>query len=396
MPALTKLSDEADLLYADLLKAAADSDEGLKKVFFQGDLQTLAAETAKSVTTLMTFIQELTGHSLLRTSKLQGSLCWTTRPRDAAKNISQLNENEKVVYAYIEDAHQKGIWVKDIKKRTNISPDLVDKAMKKLESTRLIKSVRSIRGPVQKTYMLFHLAPSDEVTGGSFYDGGDLDESLIEELSNLVLFHVRMQSWTDSKVRRPKRERSPPVIIDDEEPVEAGKKRKRGETGDIEDSVPPTIQRKQRRSSRHDPETDTVIAQMVQLAYPAYTHSYPSTEAIHRFISTTDAIRASKAQQLTVTEIQQLIDVLVWDDKLEKVGDGYRSVRGVSAKQGGAGMDFDDEDEDEEEEGQLWWKGNGLTQVPCGRCPVFDLCEEGGPINAGNCVYFQSWLGNKE
>jgi len=36
--------------------------------------------------------------------------------------------------------------------------------------------------------------------------------------------------------------------------------------------------------------------------------------------------------------------------------------------------------------------GNGLTEVPCGRCPVFELCEEGGPVSPANCVYFDQWL----
>jgi len=397
MAALTKLSDESEVLYTDLLKIAQESEEGLKKVFFQGDLQTIAADSAKSVNSLMILIQELTGHSLLRTSKLQGSLCWSTRPRDAAKNISMLNENEKLVYTYVEDAHQKGIWIKDIKKRSNVHPETVEKAIKKLESTRLIKSVKNVRSPVQKTYMLSHLAPSDDVTGGSFYDGGDLDESLIEELSNLIVFHVRMQSWVDAKVKRMKRESSP-IVVDDDELADASKKRKRGgNSGDIEDAVPPPTHRKHRRSSRHDPETDTPLYHTVQLAYPAYSRSYPSAEMIHQFITTTDAIRATKALQLTVAEIQNVIDVLVWDDKLEKVGDGYRTVRGVNFRPSGVEADDDDDDDDEEgEESEPWWKGNGLTQVPCGRCPVFDLCGEGGPINAGNCEYFKAWLGTND
>ena len=37
--------------------------------------------------------------------------------------------------------------------------------------------------------------------------------------------------------------------------------------------------------------------------------------------------------------------------------------------------------------------GNGLSEVPCGRCPVFNLCEVGGPVSAENCVYFEEWLG---
>ena len=33
-----------------------------------------------------------------------------------------------------------------------------------------------------------------------------------------------------------------------------------------------------------------------------------------------------------------------------------------------------------------------LSEAPCGRCPVFDLCEEGGPVAPSNCEYFNDWL----
>ena len=34
----------------------------------------------------------------------------------------------------------------------------------------------------------------------------------------------------------------------------------------------------------------------------------------------------------------------------------------------------------------------GFTESSCGRCPVFSLCKEGGPVSASNCVYFEEWL----
>ena len=34
----------------------------------------------------------------------------------------------------------------------------------------------------------------------------------------------------------------------------------------------------------------------------------------------------------------------------------------------------------------------GWTEAPCGRCPIFEFCEENGPVNASNCRYFDDWL----
>lgn len=74
-------------------------------------------------------------------------------------------------------------------------------------------------------------------------------------------------------------------------------------------------------------------------------------------------------------EMETLLDVLCYDGRLMRVmdGDGYKTVRQSMADEGVP-------------------VGNGLTEAPCGRCPVFDLCEEGGPVNARNCEYFQTWL----
>lgn len=34
----------------------------------------------------------------------------------------------------------------------------------------------------------------------------------------------------------------------------------------------------------------------------------------------------------------------------------------------------------------------GWSQAPCGRCPVFDFCHEGGPVNPKECTYYGDWL----
>ncbi|KAK8843459.1 hypothetical protein IAR55_007116 [Kwoniella newhampshirensis] len=34
----------------------------------------------------------------------------------------------------------------------------------------------------------------------------------------------------------------------------------------------------------------------------------------------------------------------------------------------------------------------GQTQAPCGKCPVFSFCEEGGPVEPEGCNYYDDWL----
>lgn len=34
----------------------------------------------------------------------------------------------------------------------------------------------------------------------------------------------------------------------------------------------------------------------------------------------------------------------------------------------------------------------GWSEAPCGRCPVFDFCQEGGPVGPSGCEYYGEWL----
>jgi DNA-directed RNA polymerase III subunit RPC6 len=34
----------------------------------------------------------------------------------------------------------------------------------------------------------------------------------------------------------------------------------------------------------------------------------------------------------------------------------------------------------------------GQVQAPCGQCPVFAFCEEGGPVDPVGCKYYGDWL----
>ena len=34
----------------------------------------------------------------------------------------------------------------------------------------------------------------------------------------------------------------------------------------------------------------------------------------------------------------------------------------------------------------------GATMNPCGVCPVFDFCNDDGPISPVSCIYYKEWL----
>jgi DNA-directed RNA polymerase III subunit RPC6 len=383
----------AEELYKTVMSRSQDEKGGFTVVFTQQELFDIAPDTVADKKDLLPLIKYLTSQHLFRTLKTADrGLGWSVRPREAAKAIKALDKDERMVYEVIEASHTTGIWLKSIKNKLNgIAQPVVAKITKTLENQRLIKPVKSIKAPAQRVFMLFHLVPGEDVTGNSFFDGGDLDESFRDELLNLIVFWVRSQSWAEGGKKRHRTKstnkkeltsRDDAIMIDDvtHDSAPTGQKRKRTAT-DIEDlSVKP--RHHYQRVHKFDPDTD-----FAQLTFRAGTESYPTVDGIHMFLTSSDAIKPTKSVSLTVQEVQGCLDVLVWDDKLEKVWNtedgswGYRTRRGVTFKQPNQAFDL-------EEDGV----GTGLTQTPCGRCPVFDVCREGGPVNPQTCVYFDSWL----
>ena len=210
--------------------------------------------------------------------------------------------------------------------------------------------------------MVFGLQPTEDVTGGAWFTDGVLDEGLIHGLGEYVVYWVASKSWAVKTERV-----ANPMAPDSS--VEVGKKRKLVEQGFGEikergEGVEGTGKRHQSSRSK---------SSMTYLPFPPGYKNYPTLSEI------TSAINSAGVSQVELKQpvIQQLVDVLCFDGHLIKVPDGdtYRSVKkpGQLSQPDALGP-------------------NALTEAPCGVCPVFELCEEDGPINAANCEYFQDWL----
>ena len=242
-----------------------------------------------------------------------------------------LTKDEALVYLHIEGAAREGIWSRMLRLKTKLHMTTVNHAVKSLENKNMIKAVKLVRWPNRKTYMLAKLQPSENVTGGPFYTDGALDEEFVHQMSLWTERYIIGRSWWHP-------------------PLPENKKK----------SSSKTTQEQHGRDRSKD---------MLPL-HPGYG-GYPTLSEVTR------AINRSGLSDLTMkeSEMGQILDVLCWDGRLERIrhGKAYRAVRQVDGEDG---VDL----------------GNGLTESPCGRCPVFEFCEEGGPVNAKSCEYFQEWL----
>ncbi|KAI0170010.1 RNA polymerase Rpc34 [Hypoxylon sp. FL1284] len=348
------------------------------KLFSQEDLMELGVVPPKDVKTLLQIIQLLTSERLLAPVHLHNSLAWRLRSKADAAKYKQLNtEDQRLVYEIIDLAGAEGAWQQDIKKRLNMQDNALRKALKELESKRFIQQFTTVENATKKMWIKTGLQPSARATGGPWFTDQYLDEAFIEVLQSVVMRLIKEKGSYRSTGERGAARSVSPVLP------------KKGVIrGGMSEAAIKSKKRSAAAMSRDDAAPANVSASgprgAVRIPLPAGHMDYPTTEEITESLVES---KIAKGQPLKTEHVQELINILVWENRIEEVKMGhrvgYRAVR--ISKQNPDYVKIDSED---------FWepRTNGLTTVPCGKCPVFELCEEGGPVWAGGCEYFDKWL----
>lgn len=91
-------------------------------------------------------------------------------------------DEEKVVYSIVKAAGNKGIWLRDIRSRSSLPTNELNKVIKSMESKKIIKAVKSVSASKKKSYMLYELEPDSSVTGGAWYSAEQSFETEFVEI----------------------------------------------------------------------------------------------------------------------------------------------------------------------------------------------------------------------
>lgn len=97
------------------------------------------------------------------------------------------------MYQIIEDSGNKGIWIRDIRFKSNLPNKQISKVLKTLESKKLIKSVKCVSAVRKKVYMLFDIMPDESLTGGAWYSNEQEFETEFVDVLNLKCLHYLQQ-----------------------------------------------------------------------------------------------------------------------------------------------------------------------------------------------------------
>lgn len=130
-------------------------------------------------------------------SQDNGELAYKYIDEEEAQRRRELSPEEYVVYQFIEESGNKGMWINDIKKVTKLAAK-AGEIVKKLEKKGFIKSVKTIKAKNKKVWMVMNVEPSQEVTGGMLADDV-FDRDLMDLLGQKCVEFIRAQGRCDRK-----------------------------------------------------------------------------------------------------------------------------------------------------------------------------------------------------
>ncbi|CRK88438.1 CLUMA_CG002257, isoform A [Clunio marinus] len=118
------------------------------------------------------------------------------RLKDPAKKSSapsDMDNEERIIYNIIEEGANTGIWIRDIRVKSNLIMTQLNKILKNLENRKLIKAVKSVNASKKKVYMLYNLEPDRSVTGGAWYQDSDFEAEFVDVLNQQCLRFLQMK-----------------------------------------------------------------------------------------------------------------------------------------------------------------------------------------------------------
>ncbi|CAK1550518.1 unnamed protein product [Leptosia nina] len=139
-------------------------------------------------------INKLLQQGLIDLYKQNGTLIYKLKNQSTQQIVKGADNEEKVVYNLIEEAANKGIWIREIRNQSNLSNPQLTKILKSLESKKLIKAVKCVNASKKKVYMLYNLEPDRSISGGAWYQDQDFESEFVDILNRQCLRFLQQRA----------------------------------------------------------------------------------------------------------------------------------------------------------------------------------------------------------
>ncbi|CAH0383411.1 unnamed protein product [Bemisia tabaci] len=125
--------------------------------------------------------------------KHKGNLMYKIKDNSQTSQLKGANIEEKTVFTIIKEAGNKGIWIRDIRIKSNLILTQLNKILKSLEGKKMIKAVNSVSASKKKVYMVYDLEPDGSITGGAWYCDQDFESEFVDVLNQQCYRYLRMK-----------------------------------------------------------------------------------------------------------------------------------------------------------------------------------------------------------
>lgn len=410
------------------------------------DLENIAANKSEKESAI-NFLISVGMIKLLKEDKT-GKLLYKGVQVKEAKSKSSMDKDTQAVLALIEEAKNEGVWTKTLERRTDLPQKVVTRSLKQLEKQGLIKPIKSVKYPTRKMYMLFHLTPSSEVTGGVWYHEQEFDQEFVNIMLEQIYGFIASKSLPKPTPRcaRPLYPRSEahrypsltriadwirknPISDVKLKPEDVEPLLRVLEFDGLIEKLPAGIGMAQMSSDEDDDEDDRARSSKKaskvgskrkrsessdeETGNKKRKRSAPASddEDLGRQTdsdSDDERNRSKKKQKKKKREaynsddeddmgIRRLAEVHISDAYV------YRAIRPLEHSKSeeietsyALGNGGDSWVSSGPLFGGAWLGGGGghlpWADSPCTGCPQVDFCSETGPVNASECVYYTAWL----
>jgi len=186
--------EAVDEVQEKIIQLCGEFPKGINDAVIQNEIPDL------SVKQRATAINNLLATGKIDIFKQGANLLYKLKDKSLVDGLKNADNQEKVVYQIIAAAGNKGIWVRDIRFKSNLLLAQVNKILKNLEGKKLVKSVKSVAAAKKKVYMLFDLEPDRSVTGGSWYSDQDFESEFVQVLHQQCLKFLKQKISIASKM----------------------------------------------------------------------------------------------------------------------------------------------------------------------------------------------------
>lgn len=172
-----------------LLELAQSKPKGFSDKDITASLPNLnPSQTAELINKLLS-----QGNIELFTSGVNKTLLYKLKDPTKERFAKGSDNEEKIVYSIIEEAGNKGIWIRDIRFKSNLNQISLNKILKSLENKKIIKSIKSVAAGKKKVYMLYDLQPDRSITGGAWYQDQDFEVEFVDVLNDFCYKYLQKQ-----------------------------------------------------------------------------------------------------------------------------------------------------------------------------------------------------------